>query len=386
MLSLGVVGTSRKENEQRVPIHPEHIRLIPAELRGAIAFEKGYAEPFGVHDRELTEIGFASATRSELLTDHDIVLLPKPVMEDFEELRAGRVLWGWPHCVQQRAFTQTAIDKRLTLIAFEAMFRWTREGVKDLHSFYKNNEMAGYCGVIHALGLAGMDGSYGPRRRATIISLGSVSRGAVYALQGRGFTDITVFTQRPSHLVKDQVLGCRYGQMSRGKPGEAHLMAVAPDGARCPFIEVLAESDIIVNGILQDTDRVLDFVTEDEIPLLKTDTLIIDISADDAMGFPFARPTSFEEPMFDVGSIHYYAVDHSPSHLWRAASWEVSTALLPFLPVVLRGPDGWDNDETIRRSIEIREGVIANPKILSFQKRSPDYPHPLTGSNETKQA
>ena len=49
--------------------------------------------------------------------------------------------------------------------------------------------------------------------------------------------------------------------------------------------------------------------------------------------------------------------------------------MLPFLPVVLAGPDAWDADETIRRAIEIREGRVENPRILSFQERSPEYPY-----------
>ncbi len=40
------------------------------------------------------------------------------------------------------------------------------------------------------------------------------------------------------------------------------------------------------------------------------------------------------------------------------------------------GGDAWDADETIRRAIEIRDGVIQNPRILSFQDRAPEYPHP----------
>jgi hypothetical protein len=35
----------------------------------------------------------------------------------------------------------------------------------------------------------------------------------------------------------------------------------------------------------------------------------------------------------------------------------------------------WEANETIRPAIEIRDGVIRNPRILSFQHRSPDYPH-----------
>ncbi len=39
------------------------------------------------------------------------------------------------------------------------------------------------------------------------------------------------------------------------------------------------------------------------------------------------------------------------------------------------GAEAWDADATIGRAIEIRDGVIQNPKILSFQGRSADFPH-----------
>jgi alanine dehydrogenase len=80
--------------------------------------------------------------------------------------------------------------------------------------------------------------------------------------------------------------------------------------------------------------------------------------------------------MFDVGDhIHYYGVDHSPSYLWNSATWEISEALLPFIPTVLDGPDAWAADETIRRAVEVRDGHVVNPAILEFQHRSPRYPH-----------
>jgi alanine dehydrogenase len=95
------------------------------------------------------------------------------------------------------------------------------------------------------------------------------------------------------------------------------------------------------------------------------------------MGFSWAKPTTFAEPMFTVGdNVHYYGVDHSPSYLWNSATWEISEALIPYLGPVLAGPNGWEEDGTIRSAIEIREGVIQNPAILAFQHRSPDYPHP----------
>jgi hypothetical protein len=32
-LSLGVIGRSRKENERRLPLHPQHLSRIPDDLR-----------------------------------------------------------------------------------------------------------------------------------------------------------------------------------------------------------------------------------------------------------------------------------------------------------------------------------------------------------------
>ena len=84
--------------------------------------------------------------------------------------------------------------------------------------------------------------------------------------------------------------------------------------------------------------------------------------------------------MFEAGAgVQYYAVDHTPSLLWRSATFEISRALLPFLPVVMGGPDSWAGDDTIREATEIQDGHVLNPKILSFQHRSGEYPHEKHG-------
>jgi alanine dehydrogenase len=378
LLQTGVVGTSRKENESRVAIHPRHLERIDEDLRPSLVFETGYGERFGLSDGELQGLGPALAGRDEILRSCRLVLLPKPLAADLAEMREGAILWGWPHCVQQRGITQAAIDRRLTLVAWEAMHHWGRDGARQLHTFYKNNELAGYCSVLHALELLGADGFYGPRRRVAVLGFGSVGRGAVNALLGRGFTDIRVFTQRPPHLVRDQRFGCRYRQMQRPAEPSAPTTAVFRDGRSRPLLEELARCEIVVNGTLQDTDRPLMYLREGEEEELSPGTLIVDVSCDEGMGFGFARPTSFDHPTFRVGScqqILYYAVDHSPTYLWDSATWEISQAVLPYLRPMMSGPEAWPANPTLERAIEIGDGVIRNRKILSFQRRSPDYPH-----------
>jgi hypothetical protein len=52
---------------------------------------------------------------------------------------------------------------------------------------------------------------------------------------------------------------------------------------------------------------------------------------------------------------------------------------------VFHGPQARDASQTIRRAIEIRGGVIQNSRILSFQHRSPGYPH-TSGQQKGAQA
>jgi len=375
MLKLGIIGSSTKENERRVPIHPAHLLRLPQQVREQLIFEEGYGLPFGVSDAEIEALTGPTAPRLELLAELGNVVLPKPGVEDLETLREGGLLWGWPHCVQQRALTQVAIDRKQTLIAFEDMFVWGPDGSMGRHTFYKNNELAGYCGVLHALELRGIDGHYGDQRKTVIISFGAVSRGAIYALKARGFRDITICIQRPDHEVREEVLDCHYVRLRKGGEGEPRLLVIEHDGTERPFLDLIGESDVIINGIFQNPDDPLQFVLEDEVSRLKRDCLIVDVSCDEGMGFSFARPTSFDHPMFKVGTVDYYAVDHTPSYLWDSASRSISAALIVHLGTVLGGHESWQQNETIRRAVVIEDGVVLNPTVLSFQDRQAEYPH-----------
>jgi alanine dehydrogenase len=273
-----------------------------------------------------------------------------------------------------------AIDRRLTIIAFEAMNHWNTDGSFSLHVFHKNNELAGYCSVLHALQLAGVSGHYGPKRRAVVIGFGATARGAVTGLNGLGVTDVRVLTHREIAAVAAPIHSVQMVHFSEGAGGSEVGQAITDDGPQ-ELTEFLAEHDLIVNCVLQDPDSPMMLLTEADLPRLAPGTLVVDVSCDEGMGFSWARPTTFDEPTFPVGDrVTHYGVDHSPSHLWASATWENSAALLPFLATIMAGPDAWDADPAIARAVEIREGVVLNPAILSFQGRAPAHPHRILAS------
>ncbi|QDO90439.1 alanine dehydrogenase [Ornithinimicrobium ciconiae] len=366
---------SRKENEHRLPIHPEHVHQIPAELAAQIFVEEGYGLPFGVSDETLAGALGGVRTRAELIAECDVILLPKVQAEDLAELRDGQIVWGWPHCVQDQVLTQEAIDRRLTLIAFEAMNHWARDGSFLLHVFHLNNELAGYSSVLHALALAGTTGTYGRKLRAVVIGFGATARGAVTALSAQGIDDVRVLTARKVAAVASPIHSVQIVHLDHDDDDPTQTRVVTNEG-RIPLSTYLADNDIVVNCVLQDTAAPWTFLHEQDLGAFRPGSLIVDVSCDEGMGFSWARPTSFEDPTFVVGdNITYYAVDHTPSYLWQSATWVNSEALLPHLRTVLSGPQGWAAETTIDRAIEIQDGVIRNPDILAFQGREAAYPH-----------
>ena len=378
-LSLGVIGKSRKPDEHRLPIHPAHLDRIDPRLRSRIVLEAGYGEHFGYSDERLARLVGGVSSRTRLIAECDVCVLSKPVAEDLAEFRPGHILWGWPHCVQDAALTQVAIDRRLTIIAWEGMNHWGADGRYQRHVFQGNNQLAGYASVLHSMTLTGVTGAYGRPLRAVVIGYGATARGAVRALIALGVADVTVVARPDGSAAAEPIPGAQLVPFEPDprNPGRA---VVPGRGSTTPLVQLLSAYDIVVNCILQDTDAPLVFVTTGELDRFAPTSLFVDVSCDEGMGFEWARATSFDEPVRRVGAgISYYAVDHSPSLLWDSATWEISEALLPYLGTVLSGPEAWQSDETIRRAIEIREGVVQNPKILSFQGRAEPFPHPATG-------
>jgi alanine dehydrogenase len=375
LLTLGVLATSSKENERRLPIHPHHVDRIDEDVRARMVLEEGYGEAFGVSDAHLAPLVGSMRTRAQVIAAADVVLLPKPTLADLEAMHDGQVLWGWPHAVQDRELTQISIDKHLTLIAWEAMNHWTDSGSFMVHVFHLNNEMAGYCSVMHAMTLMGTTGSYGRHLSAVVIGFGNTARGAITGLHAMGVLDVTVLTMRDVTAVASPIPSVVMDHMDR-VPGHGGRTVVQTEAGPIPTARFLAEHDIVVNCVLQDTDSPLMFVSDADLAGFPTGRLIVDVSCDRGMGFEFAEPTSFERPMLTVGDgVSYYGVDHSPTYLWNSATWGISEALLQYLRPVMSGPRGWDGDLTISRAIEIREGVVMNPKILSFQRRAAEHPH-----------
>ena len=223
--------------------------------------------------------------------------------------------------------------------------------------------------------LTGMTGSTGAgcERRWSASAPQDAGRASPWAL---GVHDVSVLTHREAAAVAAPIHSVRLITYARDpdRPGQTLDL----DGQHESMAEFLAEHDIVVNCVFQDTDAPLMFVTQRRaLPVSPRERCSSTSPSTPGWASSGRGRRRFDDPIFDDRRrrCSCYAVDHSPSLLWDSATWEISRALMPYLPDAHRRARGVGGDETLGRAIEIRDGVIQNPKILSFQGRAEDYPH-----------
>ena len=66
----------RKENERRLPLHPQHLSRIPDDLRESIYLERDYGDRFGMSDDQLKGWVAGFRTREQLVEECDVILQP----------------------------------------------------------------------------------------------------------------------------------------------------------------------------------------------------------------------------------------------------------------------------------------------------------------------
>lgn len=357
-MSIGIFGSSLKTGEKRIPLHPKHLVKLPKDQLKQCFFEERYGEDFGFDINTLKKYIAGIKPREALFKQCQTILLPKICDADLPFLQPNQIIYGWPHCVQGENITQTAINKSLTLVAFEAMF--SLDAKENSHIFYRNNELAGIASIHHALQMHGITGYYGYDIKALVFGSGSTARGAILGLKSQGINQITVLTSRKIDNISDKDPDIEYIQYS------SKNQSIIPPSS---LESHLKSADIIVNCMLQDPTKPLMIINNTDNYVLKDQSLVIDISCDEDIGFCFAKPTSIEDPLIKIPkyNTHYYAVDHSPSIYWQNSSYEISKALLPFIDHMLKGEQGYKENKILQKAVEIEKGQILNDKIRQFQ-------------------
>lgn len=318
MRTVGFVA-SHKENEKRRIIAPEQLRRFPSAAQ--IYVEKGYGEVLGISDRDYLEAGCGVCSRAEALRK-DIVCDPKiGDAEYLGDLEPGQILFGWVHATQNREATDKMVARKLTVYAWEKMYR------KGRYVFWRNRELAGEAAVLHAFQ---RHGRMPYEAKAAVIGRGNTARGAVRILNMFG-AEVVQYDRRTEALLREE----------------------------------LGHYDAVVNCVLWDLARKDHIIRRSDLARMRKSAIIIDVSCDRHGAIETSVPTTIEDPVYYVDGICHYAVDHTPAIYFKTFSSASSKIIMPYIGQLVSG----EIQDTLRGALIIENGRILDPEIIKHQNR-----------------
>lgn len=172
----------------------------------------GYGETVGATDEEYAAKGCRIVSREEALACNIIADVKLGDEDYLDEISESKIMFGWAHTVQNIDFTSDMLEKNYIVIAWEEIFEDGR------YIFYRNREVAGEAGILHAIRYA--------RRmpydaKVAIIGNGQVAKGVMRILHDLGAKQLDVYDYFREDLFRkamydyDIIVNCVFWDTSR---------------------------------------------------------------------------------------------------------------------------------------------------------------------------
>lgn len=320
MKTIGFI-ISHKNGEKRRALLPKDIKSNVRNPQN-LYFEKGYGNSVGIDDKEYLEVGCNIVSRQEALKCDIITDVKLGDADYLSELESTKILFGWAHAVQNIPFTSQILNDNHTVIAWEEIFENGR------YIFYRNREVAGEAAIMHAYRYCG---KMPYDTKVAILGNGQTAKGALRILHGLG-AEVDVYNRRLEKL----------------------------------FREKMYDYDVLVNCVLWDTKRTDRIIYAEDLKKMKPGTLIIDVSCDPYLEIETSRPSTIENPVYEVDGIIHYTVDNTPGMFPITITKVLSEGISRYVDYLIEN-DFCSYPSNLQSAIVIQDGHIIDERINSFR-------------------
>jgi alanine dehydrogenase len=316
-----LIGVPReiKPQEGRVALLPTQVKeLVSLGHRVLVESDAGALseappEDYAAAGAKLADDAAEIYGKAELIVKVKEILAP-----EYAYLRADHTLFTNIHAAANREQLDKLLEAKLTAIAAEE--------THELGS--PNSVLAGEVGALEGarlvLSLHGGSGRHfmphfgAPAAQALVLGLGGVGRGALRTLLGLGMAavglDVNAAARRDA-----QLHWCRNDFIAD------HIDTL-------PLY--LREADLVLNCVLWDKSRADHLITRHMLKDMKRGAVIVDIACDPAGAIETSRPTTWQDPVYEVDGIRHFCVDNIPAAVPVTASAGYAAAILPFVKLI----------------------------------------------------
>jgi alanine dehydrogenase len=346
-----------KKHEYRVGMTPACVAAY-VQRGHQVYIQNGAGEGAGFSDDEYRAAGAQLLTKAEDIygSCEMIIKVKEPQPSEYPLLREGQILFTYLHLAADEEQTRALLKNKVTGIAYETI----RLDDGSLPCLAPMSEIAGRLSVQEGakylerpfggrgILLGGVPGVQ--RGKVAILGGGVVGTNAAKIALGMG-AEVTLLDVRSSRLAYiDDVF---HGAVSTLYSTEANIR------------KVIAESDLVIGAVLIPGARAPKLIRREHLSLMKKRSVIVDVAVDQGGCVETTRPTTHDNPVYEVDGIVHYCVANMPGAVALTSTLALTSTTLPFgLEIAEKGPEQACRDNgAIRRGLNTYKGQLTCKEV-----------------------
>lgn len=346
-----------KNNESRVALTPAGAHALVS--RGhSVVVEATAGEGSGFSDQEYVVAGASISNDIEgIWRDSDLIVKVKePIAAEYSRMRSGQILFTYLHLAASRECTDAILGSRTTAIAYETVQLSNRQ----LPLLQPMSEVAGRLSAqIGAYQLMKTNGGAGilmggvpGTAKAKVVVIGGGAAGAEAAQVANGMgADVTIIDLSLPRL---RELDARWNGQVQTRVSTAYEIA-----------EQLKDADLVIGSVLIPGEKAPKLVTDSMVRTMKRGAVLVDIAIDQGGCFEHSKPTTHDNPTFQVHETTYYCVANMPGAVPATSTRALTNATLPYLLAL--ADKGWEQaiaqDAALAAGLNAHDGVLTNHAV-----------------------
>jgi alanine dehydrogenase len=311
-----------KTKENRVAMTPAGVEQLAG--RGhTVGVETRAGEGSGFADSQYEKAGARIlASSKEIYATCDMVMKVKePLAKEYPLIRKGQVVFTYFHFAASEELTRAIIQSGCTAVAYETV----KKTNGSLPLLTPMSEVAGKMAVHE--GAKYLEKTYGGKGKL-LGGVPGVDSGTVLILGGGvvgvNAAKIACGLGAKVYLLDTNLERLRY--LSDVMPPNCFPIASSPANIR----RYLQEADLVVGAVLIPGATAPRLVTRDMLKIMKKGTVIVDVAIDQGGCIETARPTTHDDPIFEVDGIIHYCVANMPGAVSMTSTIALTNATLPY--------------------------------------------------------
>ncbi len=318
------VGIPRevKNHEYRVAITPAGVHEL-TRAGHQVLVEASAGVGSSIPDADFVSAGATILpTADEVWAEGDLVLKVKePIAEEYHRIRRDQTLFTYLHLAASRECTDALLNAGATAIAYETV----QLPNGSLPLLAPMSEVAGRLAPqVGAYNLMRFSGGRGvlpggvpgvAPAKAVVIGAGVSGWHATTIAAGMGF-EVTLLDRDIAKLREaDKIFGNR-------------IRTVASNAYELE--RAVLEADLVIGAVLIPGAKAPKLVTNALVARMKQGSVLVDIAIDQGGCFEDSRPTTHDNPTFQVHGSVFYCVANMPGAVANTSTYALTNVTLPY--------------------------------------------------------